>query len=474
MTDFLRKEQEVCLNCKKCKKSKGVNKMKKFLALLLVAIMIFSLVACGKAEETPAPAAEEAEEVSSEPCEITVWTFLNPADETGRGKVLADAKALYEKNNPNVTVNIESLQWDTLTAKFFAAAQTGEAPDVVWVNGLDLGQAIALGVVEPFENLFLKDWTPEQIADIDDARFQYGTAVDGNHYQIHLSTNVWGITYRADLFEKFGIDPDFESWDELIEAAQTLTFHDDESGIDVYGLGTAYSEENADTCLLEVALLTQYGDFVDENGQANWVGEVGKDALQMQFDMIDKYGVTPPSAISSTYEELVLDFCAGKYAMMLSGTVRIPTMKSQCVFNPDDIKFMPFPDMDGNPGRGLAAGWNICVWSGSEHKQEAGKFVETLCCPEIDYEWVTEAGQIPFLKSTVESASEYLSNPNNEFLVTALDLLENNAATYNSEYLISGYRKDLVRSMQLAYVDGMTIEEALQSTADEFNERNGN
>ena len=84
--------------------------MKKFLALLLVAIMIFSLVACGKAEETPAPAAEEAEEVSSEPCEITVWTFLNPADETGRGKVLADAKALYEKNNPNVTVNIESLQ----------------------------------------------------------------------------------------------------------------------------------------------------------------------------------------------------------------------------------------------------------------------------------------------------------------------------------------------------------------------------
>lgn len=450
--------------------------MKKLLALLLAAVMMFSLIACGKAAETPAPtnSSEVAEEVSSEPCEITVWTFLNPADETGRGKVLADAKALYEKNNPNVTVNIESLQWDTLTAKFFAAAQTGEAPDVVWVNGLDLGQAIALGVVEPFENLFLKDWTPEQIADIDDARFQYGTTVDGNHYQIHLSTNVYGIIYRADLFAEHGIDPNFKSWDELIAAAQTLTFHDDETGMDVYGLGTAYSEDSADTCLLEVAMLTQYDDFVDENGQANWAGEVGQKAVQTQIDMIDKYGITPTSAISSTFEELVLDFCAGKYAMMFGGTVRIPTMKAQCVFNPDDIKFMPYPDMDGKAGKGLAAGWNICVWSGSEHKQEAGKFVETLCSPEIDYEWVTIAGQIPFLKSTVEKASDFLSNPQNEFLATALDLLTNNAATYNSEFQISGYRKDLVRTMQLAYVDGMSIEEALQSTAAEFNDRNEN
>lgn len=447
--------------------------MKKTLALILALVMMLTLVACGS---SPAPADTPESSGSDAPageCELTVWTFLNPADETGRGKVLADAKAMYEENNPGVTVKIESLQWDTLTAKFFAAAQTGEAPDVVWVNGLDLGQAIALGVVEPFENMFLNDWTPEQIADIDDARFQYGTA-DGNHYQIHLSTNVYGLVYRADLFEKFGIDPNFESWDELIEAAQKLTYHDDETGMDVYGLGTAYSEENADTCMLEIALLTQYNDFVDENGQANWTGDVGKKAVQTQIDMIDKYKITPSSAISSTYEELVLDFCAGKYAMMLGGTVRIPTMKSQCVFDPDDIKFMPYPDMDGKPGKGLAAGWNICVWSGSEHKQEAGKFIETLCCPEIDKEWCELAGQIPFLKSTVESASEYLSDPNNEFLVTALDLLENNAATYNSQFLISGYRKDLVRTMQLAYVDGMSIDDALATTAAEFNERNGN
>ena len=161
--------------------------MKKIIALFLSLAMIACLVACGQKAPAKTP---------NEPVELLVWTFLNPADESGRGKVLGDAVKMYEDANPNVHVNVESLQWDTMTAKFFAAAQTNEAPDVIWINGMDLGQAIQLGVVEPFENLFLKDWTEEQIADIDDARFQYGTT-DGNHYQIHLSTNIFGILYRA-------------------------------------------------------------------------------------------------------------------------------------------------------------------------------------------------------------------------------------------------------------------------------------
>ena len=438
--------------------------MKKIIALFLSLAMIACLVACGQKAPAKTP---------NEPVELLVWTFLNPADESGRGKVLGDAVKMYEDANPNVHVNVESLQWDTMTAKFFAAAQTNEAPDVIWINGMDLGQAIQLGVVEPFENLFLKDWTEEQIADIDDARFQYGTT-DGNHYQIHLSTNIFGILYRADLFEKFDIDPNFKSWDELIEAAQKLTFVDEETGMQVYGLGSAYSTDNALNCVLDAALFTNYGDIVDENGQANWAGDVGQKALQMQIDMIDKYGITPSSALSQNSEEVYADFCAGKYAMMFGGATRVPTVKSQCAFDPDAVKLMAYPDMDGNTGKSLAAGWNVCVWSGSQHKEEAGKFIETLCCPEIDKEWVVEGGQIPLLKSTVEATADFISLPENEYLATAADMLVNNAVTYNSQFVISGYTKDLNQAMQYAYVDGYSVADALAKTAAEFNQRCGN
>ena len=85
-----------------------------------------------------------------------------------------------------------------------------------------------------------------------------------------------------------------------------------------------------------------------------------------------------------------------------------------------------------------------------------------------------EGGQIPLLKSTIEATSDFITKPENEFLAMAADLLVSNASTYDSSFLISGYTKDLNRAMQLAYVEGYTVEEALSTTAAEFNERNGN
>ena len=127
--------------------------MKKRVSLTIALAMALALMACGNKQNTEElgtstsgtttmDAAEDGE------TEILVWTFLNPDDESGRGKVLRECKEMYESLYPNVKVTIESQQWDTMTAKFFAAAQTGTAPDVIWVNGLDLGEAVQLGVVD--------------------------------------------------------------------------------------------------------------------------------------------------------------------------------------------------------------------------------------------------------------------------------------------------------------------------------------
>ncbi len=69
---------------------------------------------------------------------------------------------------------------------------------------------------------------------------------------------------------------------------------------------------------------------------------------------------------------------------------------------------------------------------------------------------------------------DFFTQPKNEFLAVAAGILENNAVTHSAQYVISGYNKDLARAMQFAYVDGLSVEDALQTTAGEFNERNGN
>ena len=77
------------------------------------------------------------------------------------------------------------------------------------------------------ENLFYDDWTDEQKADIDNELFRAGC--DGTyHYEIPLFSGTFGIMYRKDLFEEFGIKAeDIKTWEDLVKAAQTLTYVND-------------------------------------------------------------------------------------------------------------------------------------------------------------------------------------------------------------------------------------------------------
>lgn len=431
--------------------------MKKLLCLVLLAALTLSLIPGAMAET-----------------QIRVWTFLDPNKTTdGRCQSLAKLIEMYETKYPGVKVVVEPQQWDTMSAKFFAAHMTGDAPDVIWINGADLGQAISLGTLEPFENLFMDEWTQEQKDDIDSVLFRYGATEDA-HYQVHISADCFGILYRADLFEKAGIDPNFNSWEELEAAAAKLTFVDEATGMKVWGLGTGYLEENAAAFYLLAALLSQQGDFLDADGAAMWANDVGAAALQHQIDMIDTLGITPETALSSSSgDNVYTDFAAGKYAMAFGGTNRIPTIKSQCVFDSDAVKLMPYPDINGSTGKAAVSGWNVGVWSKSAHKEEAGRFVEMLASPEMDEVWVKTGIQVPIRKSTAAKLAEFLeSDPAYAHLAVGADILNNHAFIYNADFNISGFKSDLARAMQLAYVNGVSVEDALSTTAAEFNDRN--
>jgi len=458
--------------------------MKKFLAVLMSIFMMVAVIGCGTTSNNTQSTPEgskaatqtndnQAPTATNEKIEILVWTFLNPSDTSGRGKVLQEVIDKYEDMYPNVKVRVESQQWDTMSAKFFAAHQTGNAPDVIFVNVTNLGEAIKLGAVEPLENLFLSEWSQEQIDDINDVRFHMG-ATNDTHYQAYMFVNAYGIIYRADLFEKFGIDPNFKTWDDVLAAAQKLTFTDPETGMKVWGLGTGYSEDAADSSYLLTAIVTNFGDVIDENGKAAWDNEIGAEALQFQVDLVNKYGVMPPSCITQTSEEVYADFTAGKFAMITGGSVRIPKLRSESTFDPNAVQITAFPAINGNPGKGLSGGWNVCIWSKSKHKEEAGRFLELMISPEFDKRWVEEGGQVPMLKSTVEGMKEFFAQPQNQYLSTTLDILQKNAAVNSTKFAESGYPKDLNKAMQLVMVEGYTIEQALAKTAQEFNERNGN
>ena len=109
--------------------------MKKLLALLLALTMVFALAACGSqpapAESAaPAPApAESAEPAPAEGVTITLWTYPigKWTDEATVKDLIADFNAVY----PDITVQVEYLDYTNGDDKVNTAIEGGQAPDIV-------------------------------------------------------------------------------------------------------------------------------------------------------------------------------------------------------------------------------------------------------------------------------------------------------------------------------------------------------
>ena len=458
---------------------------KKCIAFLLALAMLLSFAACASGEEeapqgsgSPGESSEaenNGESKESLSGSVTMWTFLDVNADNGRSKVLKKLIEQFEKENSGAAITVETQEWTTMSAKIIAGHAAGSCPDIFMINMANLGEAIASGCMEPLENLFYDDWTDEQKADIDNELFRAGC--DGTyHYEIALFSGTFGIMYRKDLFEEFGIKAeDIKTWEDLVKAAQTLTYVND-ACLQVWGYGVGYATDVTDPHgVLPTVLFSQEGGIFNEDGTPNdWSGEQGQAGLQFQIDLIDKYKVTPEACVAKTSEEIYNDFEAGQYAMISGGSVRVPTVKGLTAFDPDDVGFMAYPAWNEGEEHSIANAysWNTAVWSGSQVKETAGAFLEYLVSPEADKLWCTEAQQIPVLNSTLESCAEFIDTPDNEFMITTSDIYANSALVFSGSYPITGFALDLQNAMIYAYSDGYTVPEALEQAAKDFTDRN--
>ncbi len=401
---------------------------------------------------------------------VRMWTFLDPTDTTnGRSVALNQIIETFEAEHPNIKIVVEPQDWSSMSTKFFAAHAAGNAPDICWVIMDEMGAALDLNALEPLENLVFGSWSDEEIADIDDAFWQFGMR-DGNHYQITFSRNYTTIYYRADLFEKYDIEIP-RTWEELIAAAQKLTGYDEDLGVQRWGFGLGLSTEDVDPQLMTNMILDEQGTLFNEDGTANWANDVGVKALDTMCKFITEYGITPENAVSTTGEDLWVDFEAGKYAMMSGGAIRVNTVRQNCVYDPSAVQIMLWPTDDGEGhAPGVINGWCVGVWSGSQVKEEAGLFLEAMASPEADKLWVELGGQPAMRQSTLENAKDYIAE--NEFLTVISEGFLTAGYPQPTDFSVSSWKNDLNNAAQKVLVDGMDTLEALEAVAQDFNMRN--
>lgn len=429
------------------------------LVVCIFLISTFSLISC------------------AEPTEIRLWTFLDPTTDSPRALALREIIANFEEKYPDVKIKVEPQIWSQLGSKFFAAHQAGNAPDICWIYLVgDVSAGIKLGALENLYDLFIKDWSEEEIEDFYGKNFwNYGHGDEqGVKYHFTLSRGSTLIYYRKDLFQEAGITAPIQTWDKFIEAAKKLTNDVDNDGvIDIWGFDEALSLERPgyDASVFVTALMDEQERMVDDEGRALWATETGIKSMELETSLITEHEVVSSGAVIYTIEDNYERFASGRTAMAALGSVRYSKLQGGVVFDPNNIGVMLWPSWKEGQSSPLdTIGWSNVIWSGSKNKEIAGKFLEYMISPEADLIWAKVGGQIPVRSSTLETLSKE-EDPSVFISSIVINAWKERAWVWSWDANMKGVMIDLRKASQEIVMDGKDIKEALLDAEESFNSR---
>ena len=151
---------------------------------------------------------------SAAPVEIT-FRFNDP--EQAEMRAALDS---FEKANPGIKVNLESMAWKDARNQFLREAAVGEGPDVVhiaFVWAKEMGKA---GALLPLDDIVKANPPGKGLSDF--IAVDLATGQDGKLYALPWTTDTWAMVYRSDVMKEAGIDALPKTWQELKAASDQI------------------------------------------------------------------------------------------------------------------------------------------------------------------------------------------------------------------------------------------------------------
>lgn len=138
---------------------------------------------------------------------------------TGPGKQYwEDAAAAFHEENPDVTIEVTSIQNEDMDGKLQTAANSGDMPDIFMARGGGkLADIVSASKVKELTDLI----DPDVREAFGDAAFSAFT-VDGKIYGMPSAVLPGGIFYSKDLFAQAGIAEEPKTLDDLEAAVEKL------------------------------------------------------------------------------------------------------------------------------------------------------------------------------------------------------------------------------------------------------------
>ena len=380
---------------------------KRIVSILLSGIMtVMALTSCGS------PGTQEEKKEDSEQVTLQYWfQGTTQTDEEFAERCIESFNEKY----PDIKVEAQGLS-TTISdqeTKLNAATLSDTYPDVIALVLAEVGTRAPLGDFEPLES-YINSWDEKD--NVLDSAYEMGK-YQGEQFAIGPFPNPQIYTYRKDVFQEAGLDPENPptTWDELKETAEKLTKRD---GDKVVFAGLDIPSMDSSLVFTETYMRSAGSKVIDEEaGEPAFTDEAAIEAL-------DYLGELSAMNISIPHDQQKGEehpFVNGNAAISNLSVANIMAFRNNY---PDvELGYLPIIKKDDNSQEGTCfCGYQLIAMSAnSKHKEEAWLFIQHMLSDEVVWDR-TETYDAPVVKKTLEE--KYLDSGDKDFKKAIMNYVE--------------------------------------------------
>ena len=327
---------------------------------------------------------------------VRFWNGFTGPD----GRTMLRMIKRFNRENRDVHVLMQRMDWATYYNKLFVAGLGGRAPEVFVIHVANLPRFHRARFIRPVDDL-LSGRNPFD-PNVLDASCWQAVKFGGRHLGVPLDVHPQGLYYNRKLFREAGIvdgtgDPrPPTNRQEFLDAARKLTKDLDGDGrADQWGFAFTHVPNNWHTIMPQFG-----GDFFNADATRCTLDDpLNVEAVQFGVDLIHTHRVAPNPEDMHAW----IGFRQGKVAMVFDGVYMLHALLRQ-----KDLDFAgaPVPVLGRRPGT-HADSHTLCLYRGLDDRRLDAAWRLVRFLSDNSLEWAG-GGQVPTrprLRSTPEFAA---------------------------------------------------------------------
>ncbi len=302
-----------------------------------------------------------------------------------------DLIAAFEKEYPNVHVELDVVNWDNVYQKTTTLISAKQEPDILNTDTI-MVQYADQGLLEPLDGYMDESFKSEFIPSL----LESGV-YNGKTYGLPLLASVRALFYNKDVFKKAGIEPP-ETADDFVKACLAIN-----NPPDFYAFGMPITNFEGQA-YISYFLWAAGGRWEDENGRCVVNSEAGLRALNFAKDLVHKYNVVYPGWSTVNRDDTQKVMISGKIGMMMTANFFPTVAKSE---NPNlRLGAVPIPRDKEQYNLGVVD--SLMIFKRSEHKEDAFNFIKFYYQKKWHERFIKAEGMLP---TTKDAANDLANDP---------------------------------------------------------------